>query len=256
MAEHEGKRGAALVTGAGQRIGRAITRALADAGFAVAIHCRSAPGEARTLAAEIEARGGQSAVFVADLTEPAAITRLVADAAAALGPLTLLVNNAAIFESDDIRSLTRERWERQFAINLEAPVFLAQAFAAQAPAGRSAIINLIDQRVLRTTPQFFSYTLAKAALATATRTLAQALAPRIRVNAVAPGPTLPSARQRAEDFARQTAALPLGRGPTPEEVAAAVVFLATAASVTGALIPVDGGQHLAWATPDAAGVRE
>jgi NAD(P)-dependent dehydrogenase (short-subunit alcohol dehydrogenase family) len=256
MEQHEGDRGAALVTGAGQRIGRAITRALADAGFAVAIHCRSAPSEARALAAEIEGRGGRSAVFVADLTEPSAITRLVADAAAALGPLTLLVNNAAIFEPDDIGSLTSERWEKQFAINLAAPVFLAQTFAAQAPAGRSAIVNLLDQRVLRTTPQFFSYTLAKAALATATRTLAQSLAPRIRVNAVAPGPTLPSARQRAEDFARQTAALPLGRGPTAEEVAGAIVFLATAASITGALIPVDGGQHLAWTTSDSAGVCE
>ncbi|MDO8533903.1 MAG: SDR family oxidoreductase [Xanthobacteraceae bacterium] len=255
MAGREGNRGAALVTGAGQRIGRAIARALADSGYAVAIHYHRSQGEARTLAAEIAADGGRSAVFVADLTDPAALARLVEESAAALGPLTLLVNNAAIFELDKIGSLERELWDRQFSINLAAPVFLTEAFAAQAPAGRSAIVNLLDPRVLKPTPHFLSYTLAKAALATATYTLAQALAPRIRVNAVAPGPTLPSPRQRAADFARQTAALPLGRGPTPEEVAAAVVFLATAASVTGAVLPVDGGQHLAWATPEA-GVHE
>jgi NAD(P)-dependent dehydrogenase (short-subunit alcohol dehydrogenase family) len=255
MAGREGNRGAALVTGAGQRIGRAIARALAGSGYAVAIHCNRSQDEARKLAAEIAADGGRSAVFVADLADPAALARLVEQSAAALGTLTLLVNNAAVFEFDKIGSLERELWDRQFAINLAAPVFLTEAFAAQAPAGRSAIVNLLDPRVLKPTPHFLSYTLAKTALATATRTLALALAPRIRVNAVAPGPTLPSPRQRAEDFARQTAALPLGRGPTPEEVAAAVVFLATAASVTGAVLPVDGGQHLAWSTP-AAGVRE
>ena len=249
-------RGTALVTGASQRIGRTIAMALARADFAVAIHFRRSRGEARSLADEIEAGGHRAGIFAADLADHAAIARLIAEAAAALGPLTLLVNNASIFEPDEIGSLTRNRWDEQFAINLTAPVFLAQAFAAQAPAGRSAIVNLLDQRVLRPMPNFLSYTLAKSALATATYTLAQALAPNIRVNAVAPGPTLPSPRQKAADFARQTRALPLGRGPTPEEIAQAVLFLATAASVTGAILPVDGGQHLAWRTPDAEGINE
>ncbi len=172
MTGREGNRGAALVTGAGQRIGRAIARALAGSGYAVAIHCHRSQDEARKLAAEIVADGGRSAVFVADLADPAALARLVEQSAAALGPLTLLVNNAAVFEFDKIGSLERKLWDRQFAVNLAAPVFLSEAFAAQAPAGRSAIVNLLDPRVLKPTPHFLSYTLAKAALATATRTLA------------------------------------------------------------------------------------
>lgn len=241
MSVHGTTRGAALITGAGQRIGRTISLAVAQAGYAVAIHCRRSREEARALSAEIESRGGRAGIFAADLADFDGAARLVADASKALGPLTLLVNNASVFEPDDIGSLTRERWERQLAINLAAPVFLAEAFAAQAPAGRSAIVNVLDTRVLRPKPRFFSYTLSKSALATATHTLAQTLAPGIRVNAVAPGPTLPSTRQSETDFARQTKSLPLGRGPTPEEIAAAVLFLATAESVTGAILPVDGG---------------
>jgi NAD(P)-dependent dehydrogenase (short-subunit alcohol dehydrogenase family) len=171
-------------------------------------------------------------------------------AAAAFAPLTLLVNSAAEFEPDEIESLERARMERTFAVNLAAPLFLAQAFAAQAPAGAS-IVNVIDQRVFRPTPRFFSYTLSKSALHTATTTLAQALAPRVRVNAVAPGPTLPSPRQSPAQFAEQAALLPLRRGPSPEEIAAAVLYLAGAASVTGVTIAVDGGQHISWRTPDS-----
>jgi NAD(P)-dependent dehydrogenase (short-subunit alcohol dehydrogenase family) len=245
----------ALVTGAAKRIGRAIAGRLAREGYAVAIHCHCSSEAAEAVAASIRSAGGRATVVQADLAEAGA-AQIVGAARAALGPLTLLVNNASEFEPDSIESLSLDRWERHFAVNLRAPAFLARDFAAQLPADRhGCIVNVVDQRVLKPNPQFFSYTLTKAALFTATRTLAQALAPRIRVNAVGPGPTLASARQDADAFARQSAALPLGRGPTPEEIADAVLFLARARSVTGQMIAVDGGQHLAWETPDI-GVTE
>jgi NAD(P)-dependent dehydrogenase (short-subunit alcohol dehydrogenase family) len=228
---------------------------LAAEGYAVAIHCRKSKAEAASLANEIDKAGGQSTIVVGDLADEQAVARLVPDAAKALGPLSLLINSAAIFEPDRIGSLARQQWDRQFAVNLVAPVFLAEAFAAQAPAG-SSIVNIVDQRVFKLTPHFLSYTLTKAALAAATHTLAQALAPKIRVNGIAPGPTLPSSRQDPAEFARQTARLPLGHGPTPEDIAAAVLFLAAARSTTGTIVPVDGGQHIAWQTPDTEGIRE
>jgi NAD(P)-dependent dehydrogenase (short-subunit alcohol dehydrogenase family) len=242
---------AALITGGGRRIGAAIARALAAAGYAVVLHALRSRGEAEGLAAEIAGRGGRAHVVLADLAEHASLQKLI-PAAAAFGPLTLLVNNASEFDEDGIASLERARFERTFAVNLAAPLFLAQAFAAQAPEDTDAsIVNIVDQRVFKLTPLFLSYTLSKSALATATTTLAQALAPKLRVNAVAPGPTLPSPRQTSEQFAAQTATLPLGHGPTAEDVAAAVVYLAGARSVTGAVITVDGGQHLSWRTPDS-----
>jgi NAD(P)-dependent dehydrogenase (short-subunit alcohol dehydrogenase family) len=241
----------ALITGAGRRIGAAITRALARAGYAVVLHAHNSRAEAEKLAGEIVAAGGRASVVLADLAEPEAVRGLV-PAAAALGPLTLLVNNASQFEQDEIGNLARARFDYTFAVNLTAPLFLAQAFAAQAPAGADAsIVNIVDQRVLKPTPRFFSYTLSKCALTTATVTLAQALAPTLRVNAVAPGPTLPSPRQSPAQFAAQVATVPLARGPTPEDVAAAVLFLAEAKSVTGTTIAVDGGQHIGWRTADS-----
>ena len=240
---------AALITGGGRRIGRVIALALAGAGYAVALHANRSRNEAEALAAEIVGQGGRAVVVLADLTDARAVRGLV-PAAAAFAPLTLLVNSAAEFEPDDIATLEAARFERTLAVNLAAPLFLAQAFAAQAPAGAS-IVNLLDQRVLKPTPRFLSYTLSKSALHTATTTLAQALAPRIRVNAMAPGPTLPSPRQSDAEFAAQAATLPLARGPRPEDIAAAVLYLAGADSVTGVTIPVDGGQHLAWRTPDS-----
>ncbi len=240
---------AALITGGGRRIGRVIALALAGAGYAVALHANRSRNEAEALAAEIVGQGGRAVVVLADLTDARAVRGLV-PAAAAFAPLTLLVNSAAEFEPDDIATLEAARFERTLAVNLAAPLFLAQAFAAQAPAGAS-IVNVLDQRVLKPTPRFLSYTLSKSALHTATTTLAQALAPRIRVNAVAPGPTLPSPRQSDAEFAAQAATLPLARGPRPEDIAAAVLYLAGADSVTGVTIPVDGGQHLAWRTPDS-----
>ncbi|RAI39136.1 SDR family oxidoreductase [Rhodoplanes roseus] len=248
---------AALVTGGAQRIGRAIVRALVRSGYAVAVHARASRAEADALCAEIVAAGGRARTVLADLADHDAVLRLVPDAVDAVGPLTLLVNNASEFERDEIGGLHRGLFDLHMAVNLRAPVFLAQAFAGQAPDGADpSIVNIVDQRVSRPTPRFISYGLSKSALHAATTTLAQALAPAVRVNAVAPGPTLPSPRQDAEAFARQARAVPLGRGPTPEEIADAVLYLAAARSVTGETIAVDGGQRLAWQTPDAVGVEE
>jgi NAD(P)-dependent dehydrogenase (short-subunit alcohol dehydrogenase family) len=248
---------AALVTGGAQRIGRAVAVALAQRGYAVAVQTRHSGAAAAALVAEIVAAGGRAAAVEADLADHAAVLRLVPAAAAQVGPLTLLVNNAAEFEPDEIGALDRARFDRHVAVNLRAPIFLADAFATQAPAEADAsIVNVLDQRVFKPTPRFFSYGLAKSALFAATTTLAQALAPRIRVNAVAPGPTLPSPRQDAAAFARQSHAVPLGHGPGPQDIADAVLYLAGAASVTGVTIAVDGGQHLAWRTADAADVEE
>jgi len=242
---------AALITGGAHRIGATIALTLARAGYAVALHANRSRTAAERLAAEIATGGGRACVVLADLADADSVRDLL-PAAAAFAPLTLLVNSAAEFEPDEIESLERARMERTFAVNLAAPLFLAQAFAAQAPDGAGAsIVNVIDQRVFRPTPRFLSYTLSKSALLTATTTLAQALAPRVRVNAVAPGPTLPSPRQSEAQFAEQAALLPLRRGPSPEEIAAAVLYLAGAASVTGVTIAVDGGQHISWRTPDS-----
>jgi NAD(P)-dependent dehydrogenase (short-subunit alcohol dehydrogenase family) len=242
---------AALITGAGRRIGAAIALALSCSGYTVVLHANRSRAEAEKLAAEITSAGGRAAVVLADLADPDAVRGLV-PAAGAFGPLTLLVNSASMFEPDDIENLERMHFERAIAVNLAAPLFLAQAFAAQAPEGADAsIVNIVDQRVLKPTPRFFSYTLSKSALHSATTTLAQGLAPRLRVNAVAPGPTLPSPRQSDAQFAAQTASLPLMKGPAPEDIAAAVVYLAQAKGVTGVTIAVDGGQHLAWRTADS-----
>lgn len=247
-----------LVTGGAQRIGRSIVERLAREGYGVAIHCRRSTDAADEMAARIRSAGGVAAVVQGDLADASAVDRLTDDAVKALGsPLTLLVNNASEFEPDEIETLSQDRWDRHFAVNLRAPAFLARDFARQLPPdAQGAIVNIVDQRVWKLTPQFFSYTLTKAALFTATQTMAQALAPRIRVNAIGPGPTLANERQGDEDFAKQSGAVLLGRGGTPEEIADAVVYLAGARSVTGQMIAVDGGQHLAWETPDVAGIRE
>jgi NAD(P)-dependent dehydrogenase (short-subunit alcohol dehydrogenase family) len=245
----------ALVTGGAQRIGRAIVLALARSGYAVAVHAHRSPAPARDLCAEIVTAGGTAAVVAGDLADHGAVLDLVPAAAAAVGPLTLLVNNASVFEPDEIGALDRARFDRHYAVNLRAPVFLAEAFAAQVaaqvaanvpPGANASIVNLLDQRVYKPTPRYLSYGLAKSGLHAATTTLAQALAPQVRVNAVAPGPALPNARQDAETFARLCRAVPLGHGPSPEEIADAVLFLAAAKSITGQTITVDGGQHLSW----------
>ena len=241
----------ALITGSARRIGATIALALARAGYAVVLHANNSREDAERLAAAIKGAGGRASVVLADLADHEAVQRLI-PSAAAFGQLSLLVNNAGEFEPDDIETLSHARFQRAVAVNLAAPLFLSQAFAAQAPAGVDAsIVNIVDQRVLKPNPRFFSYTLSKSALHTATVTLAQALAPKLRVNAVAPGPTLPSARQTETQFAAQSESLPLQRGPRPDDIAAAVLYLAQAKSVTGVTIPVDGGQHLSWRTADS-----
>jgi len=245
-----------LVTGAAKRLGRAIALDLARHGWAVAIHYNSSEKEARATAADAATAGVKVALLKADLSRESETATLIERAVAELGPLTGLVNSASLFENDDWYSVSRESWDKHMETNLRAPFVLAQAFARQIPRdSHGAIVNLIDQRVLKPTPQFFSYSLSKAGLKWLTTTLAQALAPRVRVNAVGPGPTIINARQSAADFARQRDATVLGRGAEPQDVCDAVRYLLEASAVTGQMIAVDGGQHLIWQTPDV-GVKE
>jgi NAD(P)-dependent dehydrogenase (short-subunit alcohol dehydrogenase family) len=239
---------AALVTGGARRIGRVLVETLAADGFAVAIHCQASVDEAEALAAGIVARGGRACVLRADLGREDEVARLVPEAQERLGTLGVLVNNASVFERDDALGATRESWDRHLEANLRAPFVLAQAFAQRlaAPA-EGLVVNLLDQRVWSLTPHFLSYTLSKAGLWTLTQTLALGLAPRIRVCGIGPGPALANIRQSAEQFARQAAEVPLGRGPALEEFAAALRFLIAARSYTGQMLALDGGQHLNWA---------
>ncbi|KQY87236.1 MULTISPECIES: SDR family oxidoreductase [unclassified Brevundimonas] len=249
MTDHPVRSGAALVTGGGKRIGRAICLELASAGFDVAIHHRNSDDEAAEVARAVEALGRRAVTLSADLADAVATHDLVGRAAEALGPLSVLVNNASVFADDRLDTITGETWSAHLDVNLRAPVLLAQVFAREAPDG-SAIVNILDQRVLKPDPRFFSYGLSKSALWFATRTMAQALAPRIRVNGVGPGPTLPSVHQTPDDFAAEAGATLLERPGSPEAVARTVRWLVDAELVTGQMIAVDGGQHLAWRTPD------
>jgi NAD(P)-dependent dehydrogenase (short-subunit alcohol dehydrogenase family) len=250
-------RQAAIITGAARRIGRRIALDLAGEGWAVAIHCNSSRTDAETLKAEIEAKGGRSVIVEGDLACADVPGRLIAEAGQALGPLSCLVNNASRFEPDEAGSVTLDSWTAHLDTNLRAPVFLSQSFAAQVPPNAQGnIINIIDQRVWRLTPKFFSYTASKSALWTVTRTLAQALAPRIRVNAIGPGPALPNIRMDEEDFARQARLTLLRRGTSPEEISAAVKYILSAPAMTGQMIVLDGGQHLLWQTRDVMDVKE
>ena len=243
-------RGAALVTGAGRRIGQVLALEAARAGYDVAIHYRASADEAEATARAVEDLGRRARLVRADLADEDQTRSLVAQAAP-LGPLTLLINNASAFEDDRVGGLSRATWDRHLETNLRAPIVLAEAMAGALPADRHGlVVNLIDQRVWRPNPQFFSYTLSKAGLWWATQTLAQALAPRIRVNAIGPGPTLPSVHQAPGEFEAEAAGVLLQRRASPEEVAAALRYLIDASSVTGQMIAVDGGQHLGWKTPD------
>ncbi|RWB08700.1 MAG: SDR family oxidoreductase [Mesorhizobium sp.] len=247
----------ALVTGGARRIGRAIVEDLAAHGFAVAIHCNRSRIEADALAAKIIAGGGRAAVVAADLTDMDAVDDLVGQAQAALGPIPLLVNNASLFEDDSVLDFDWRAWDRHFAVHVKAPALLAQNFARALPAGQEGlIVNMIDQRVWRPTPRYFSYALSKSTLWTATQMMAQALGPSIRVNAIGPGPTLKNARQDDSDFAAQVDGLVLKRGPELPEFGATIRYLWEARSVTGQMIALDGGQHIAWQTPDVTGMTE
>jgi NAD(P)-dependent dehydrogenase (short-subunit alcohol dehydrogenase family) len=255
----------ALVTGGARRLGRAMALYLAGRGHDVALHFATSQDEAEVTAAEIRALGRRAAVLKADLLDEAQVETLVPRAADALGPLTVLVNNASIFEYDRIDTATRKGWDRHMESNLRAPYVLTQGFARQCPpalpdaAGeplaRGLIVNMIDQRVWKPTPEFSTYTIAKMGLWALTRTAAQGLAPHVRVNAIGPGPTLRGARQSEGHFARQRAAMPLGRGANPDDVTAALGFFLDSPAVTGQMIAVDGGQHLAWQTPDVLGIE-
>ena len=247
----------ALITGGARRIGRAIAEDLAAHGFAVAIHCNRSRDEAERLAESIVAAGGRATVVQANLENAEAAAGLIDVAADALGPISLLVNNASVFEPDGVEDFNAAVWDRHFAVHVKAPALLAQRFAAALPADMDGlIVNVVDQRVWRPTPEFFSYTLSKSALWTATQTMALALAPRIRVNAIGPGPTLRGARQTKADFATQVDGLVLKRGPELAEFGATVRYLWESRSVTGQMIALDGGQHLAWQTPDVTGIAE
>jgi NAD(P)-dependent dehydrogenase (short-subunit alcohol dehydrogenase family) len=247
----------ALVTGGAARIGAAIVRDLARHDFAVAIHTNSSLRAAEALAAEIRANGGRAAVITGDLTNTADCDKMIQAAAEAIGPLDLLVNNASIFHDDSIEDFDSDSFNRHFAVHVKAPSILVRDFARQLPAAsHGLVVNIIDQRVWKLTPRFYSYSLSKAALWTATQTLAQALAPRIRVNAIGPGPTLKGMRQTEEDFAAQVDALILKAGPALDEFGTTIRFLFHTPSITGQMIALDGGQHLAWQTPDVAEIRE
>lgn len=245
--------GVALITGAAKRIGRHISERLAREGYRIVLHCRTESlGQAEAVAAAIAAAGGKAAAFACDLADPSELSRLVAEAGKIFGPASLLVNNAAVFEPDEATEFDLDRWERHFAVNLRAPAVLGRDFARDLPTGTDgAIVNIIDQRVWRPTPQYFSYALSKAALWMATQTMAQAFAARgIRVNAVGPGPVLPNREQGEPGFVHEVEGLPLHRAVGLDDIADAVIYLARARNVTGQMIAVDAGQHLAWETPD------
>lgn len=246
-----------LITGAASRIGAAIALGMAKDGWTIALHYHGSQEAAVDTAQAIRDAGGQVVLIKADLSDEQQTAALVDQAVAATGPLTCLVNNASVFEFDDFKTATSESWQAHMSVNLRAPFVLTQAFANQLPDNDDGnVINIIDQRVWKLTPEFASYTLSKAGLWTMTQTAAQALAPMIRVNAIAPGPTLKSERQSEDSFSQQVAATPLGRQPSLDEFCNAVNFILASSSLTGQMIALDGGQHLAWETPDVVGIDE
>lgn len=256
--------GAALITGGADRLGAVMARYLAARGMDVAVHYHSSEAKAEALVEELCATGVRAVALGADLLDEGQVETLVTRAREDLGrALSLLVNNASIFEYDTIESGTRQSWDRHIESNLRAPFVLTQAFAKQAaaaetdvngePRARALVVNMVDQRVRKLTPEFASYTIAKMGLWALTQTAAQGLAPDVRVNAIGPGPTMIGARQSPEHFAKQRANTVLQRGSNPEDITAALGYFLDAPGVTGQLICVDGGQHLAWRTPDILG---
>jgi len=245
----------ALVTGGSRRIGAAIAKWLARNGTNIAVHHHDSDDEAEEYCAELSRLGVKAVALKADLANTAEATALFGRAEEALGPVELLINNASTFEPDEAAAFNEELWDRHFAIHLKAPAILGAEMARRKTAN-GLVVNLIDQRVWQLNPRFFSYTLSKSALWTATRTMAQSFAPNIRVNAIGPGPTLPNERQSPEDFQRQVDGLILKRGPSLEEFGETIGWLWNAKSVTGQMIALDGGQHLAWETPDVSSIDE
>ncbi len=256
----------ALVTGAGGRLGQAMAIYLAERGHDVAVHYASSSAGAEATARAVEAAGRTAHLLQADLLSDDETQALFSSATAALGGgVTCLVNNASIFEYDTLETATAETWNRHIGSNLRAPFLLSQAMAKQGlqagtdaagePIAAGLIVNMIDQRVHKLTPEFMTYTIAKMGLWAFTQTAAQGLAPHIRVNAIGPGPTLQGGRQSAEHFAAQRAATVLERGANPADITAALGYFLDAPAITGQLLCVDGGQHLGWQTPDVLGVE-
>jgi NAD(P)-dependent dehydrogenase (short-subunit alcohol dehydrogenase family) len=240
-----------LVTGAAKRLGRAIALDLAAAGWNVAIHYHGSAEDAENTAAEARTHGMKAVTIKSDLSKEIETATLVGRAAVAIGPLTALINSASLFENDDWQSASRQSWDDHIETNLRAPLVLSQTFGKQLPDDEQGnVINIVDQRVLKPTPQFLSYSLSKAGLFWLTTTLAQGMGPRIRVNAVGPGPTIRNARQSEDDFSRQREATILKRGAEPADICAAIRYLLDAPAVTGQMLAVDGGQHLIWQTAD------
>jgi NAD(P)-dependent dehydrogenase (short-subunit alcohol dehydrogenase family) len=240
----------ALVTGAARRIGRAIAFDLAAQGMQVGVHYHRSEAEAREVVGAIKAKGGRAVALRADLGREDETRTLVHRLSDALGPPGLLVNNASLFERDDALTATRASWDAHLEANLRAPFGLPQQSARHRPAeAPGLIVNMLDQRVWNVTPHFTSYTVSKAGLWTITQTLALALAPRVRVNAIGPGPVMPSARQTQDQFDRQVTSVPLRRSASVDEICAAIHFMIAAPSMTGQMIALDGGQHLNWASP-------
>ena len=238
-------RGSALVTGGGRRIGRVLAATAAEAGYDVALHVRAIDDAVEAAAGEVRAHGRKATILTCDLRMEAATVALIGEAEAELGPVTLLVNSASVFEHDVFADMNRASWDLHIETNLRAPLVLAQVFARRLPADREGlIVNLLDQRVLNPKPEFFTYALSKSALWDATRMMAQALAPRIRVNAIGPGPVLQSIHQDAADFAAEAQATLLQRPASPAQIGAALRYLIDATAVTGQMIAVDSGQHL------------
>lgn len=256
----------ALVTGAGARLGQAMALYLGKRGYDVAVHYAGSEAGAADTVAQLQAMGRNAVALQADLLEETATQSLVGRAVAGLGgPLTCLINNASIFEYDNIETATRESWDRHLESNLRAPFVLTQEFAAQAPepvlddmeepVAQALVINMLDQRIHKLTPEFMSYTIAKMGLWAMTRTTAQALAPKVRVNGIGPGPTLQGHRQSKSHFDKQRAATILQRGANPADITAALGYFLDAPAVTGQMLAVDGGQHLGWKTPDVLGLE-
>jgi NAD(P)-dependent dehydrogenase (short-subunit alcohol dehydrogenase family) len=247
----------ALITGAARRIGRRIALDMAAEGWAVIVHYKDSSTDAASLIAEINGTGGRAAGVQGDLSKADVPERVIDQAGKPFGALTCLVNNASRFEPDEVGNISSESFADHLDTNLRAPVLLSQAFAAGLPQGEAGnIINIIDQRVWKLNPRFFSYTVSKAALWTVTRTLAQALAPSIRVNAIGPGPALPNIRMDEKEFAKQSRLTLLGRGTSPEEISRALRYILSSPAMTGQMIVLDGGQHLVWQTADVMDVKE
>ncbi|MCP4382716.1 MAG: SDR family oxidoreductase [Hyphomicrobiales bacterium] len=241
----------AIVTGAARRIGRAITEDLAAHGWAVAIHYDRSEKDAGEVANQIRSRGGRAAIIRGDLAQPAHVGTILDKVSEALGIPSLLVNNASMFTTNPGGALELSRHEQQMAVNLTSPIFLTQALARALPDGvEGQAINILDQSVWKPTPRHFSYQLSKVALWEATQMLAQSLAPDVRVNAIAPGPTIRHGAQTEAEFQARINTMPLKRGPELAEFGRAVRFFVENRSITGQMIGLDGGQHLAWETPD------